>query len=55
LPAATGSTTIQPEAVYRNDQGRYVRFSRLEPGFKVPYPTGPFGGRRARPVQRYHL
>jgi hypothetical protein len=35
-----GNMVIHPEAVYRKDQGRYVRFSRLNLGFKMPYATG---------------
>jgi hypothetical protein len=37
---ATGNMIIHPEAVYRKDQGRYVRFSYLNLGFKMPYATG---------------
>jgi hypothetical protein len=35
-----GNMMIHPEAVYRKDQGRYVRFSHLNLGFKMPYATG---------------
>ena len=37
---AIGNMTIHPEAVYRKDQGRYVRFSHLNLSFKMPYSTG---------------
>jgi hypothetical protein len=37
---ATGNITIHPEAVYRKDQGRYVRFSQLNLGFRMPYASG---------------
>jgi hypothetical protein len=32
---------IHPEAVSRKDQGRYVRFERVQIGFKLPVATGP--------------
>jgi hypothetical protein len=31
---------IHPESVGRKDQGRYVRFDRVQIGFKVPVLTG---------------
>jgi hypothetical protein len=43
-PPATVSMTIHPEAVYRKDQMRFARFSRMELSFKIPYVTGSFGG-----------
>ena len=36
----TVSIRIQPEAVSRKDQGRYVRFDRVQIGFKLPSVTG---------------
>jgi hypothetical protein len=33
---ATGNIKIHPEAVYRKDQSRYVRFSRFDLAFHVP-------------------
>jgi hypothetical protein len=42
-PVATGTITIHPESVMRKDQGRYVRFSTIRIGFKIPYVTGSFG------------
>ncbi len=42
-PPATGTFAIYPEAVYRKDAGRYVRFSRVNLGFRLPYVTGAFG------------
>jgi hypothetical protein len=40
LPGATGfvtgTITMRPEAVYRKDQGRYVRFARIELDFRIP-------------------
>ncbi len=38
---ATGQIHIHPEGVTRKDQGRYVRFSNLQLGFRIPYGTGP--------------
>jgi hypothetical protein len=35
-----GNMIIHPEAVYRKDQGRYVRFSHLNLSFKMPYSSG---------------
>jgi hypothetical protein len=35
-----GTFTIRPEAVYRKDQGRYVRFARMDLGFRISYFTG---------------
>jgi hypothetical protein len=32
---------LHPEAVYRKEQARYVRFSRVKIDFKVPMATGP--------------
>jgi hypothetical protein len=37
---ATASITIRPEAVYRKDDGRYVRFARFEIDFRIPIATG---------------
>ena len=34
------SIRIHPESVSRKDQGRYVRFDRLQIGFKLPISTG---------------
>jgi hypothetical protein len=31
---------IHPEAVYRKDQARYVRFSMLNLGFRMPFAVG---------------
>jgi hypothetical protein len=31
-----GNFNIHPEAVYRKDQGRYVRFSHLNLGLRIP-------------------
>lgn len=36
--------TIRPDAVYRKDQGRYVRFGKVQLDFQVPYVTGAFPG-----------
>jgi hypothetical protein len=33
---ATASIVIRPEAVYRKDQGRYVRFARMDLDFRIP-------------------
>jgi hypothetical protein len=46
-PVANGtfSTTtieIHPDAVYRKDQARYVRFSRVRLDFRIPVVTGTF-------------
>jgi hypothetical protein len=35
-PATLGTLTIRPEAVYRKDQGRYVRFAQMKLDFRVP-------------------
>jgi hypothetical protein len=32
--------TIEPEAVYRKDQGRYVRFSQIRMDFRIPTAAG---------------
>ena len=40
--AALGTITIYPEAVYRKDNRRYVRFSSLNLEFHIPYYTGTF-------------
>ncbi|HWF08673.1 MAG TPA: hypothetical protein VG297_09420 [Bryobacteraceae bacterium] len=42
LSPATGQIRIHPEAVYRKDQARFVRFSRVDLGFRIPVPTGAF-------------
>jgi hypothetical protein len=46
LPGATPggqhallSVAVSPEAVYRREQSRYVRFSRMKLDFKIPTPT----------------
>ncbi|MEP6717120.1 MAG: hypothetical protein ABJC09_16235 [Terriglobia bacterium] len=39
---ATAQMAIRPEAVYRKDQGRYVRFGRMDLSFKIPVATGSF-------------
>lgn len=36
---AIGDIRIHPEGVTRKDQGRYVRFSNLHFGFRIPYLT----------------
>ena len=36
----TASISIRPDAVYRKDQTRYVRFDALNVNIKVPYYTG---------------
>jgi hypothetical protein len=36
---ATGQIKIHPEGITRKDQGRYVRFSNLQVGFRIPYFT----------------
>ena len=38
---ATGQIRIHPEGVTRKDQGRYVRFSNLQFGFRIPYGSAP--------------
>jgi len=50
LPGATQggyhtqvSVTVSPEAVYRREQSRYVRFSMMKLDFKIPTPTTPNG------------
>ena len=52
-PAASslskGDFSIYPEAVYRKDAVRYVRFSRVNLSFLIPYYTGTFGNNK-----RYH-
>jgi len=35
-----GQLKIHPESVTRKDQGRYVRFSNVQIGFRIPYATG---------------
>jgi hypothetical protein len=46
LPGGTGAQipigniVIHPEAVYRKDQARYVRFSHVNLGIRMPYGTG---------------
>ena len=35
-----GELKIHPESVTRKDQGRYVRFSNVQIGFRIPYATG---------------
>ncbi|HEY7338747.1 MAG TPA: secretin N-terminal domain-containing protein [Bryobacteraceae bacterium] len=42
-PQATGTLKIRPEGVTRKDQGRYVRFSTVQIGFRIPQVTGSFG------------
>ena len=42
-PPAVGTFVIYPEAVYRKDAGRYVRFSRMNLEFRLPYVSGTFG------------
>jgi len=37
---ATMNISLQPESVYRKEQDRYVRFSTLNIGFKVPMSAG---------------
>jgi hypothetical protein len=37
---ATANLRIHPEAVYRKDQARYVRFSMLNLGFRIPFAVG---------------
>jgi hypothetical protein len=37
---AVGTMRIHPEAVYRKDQARYVRFSMLNLGFRMPFAVG---------------
>lgn len=45
LPDTTAFTTVRvymtPEAVTRKDTGRYVRFSRINIGFRFPYAASP--------------
>jgi hypothetical protein len=43
---AMGTFVIYPEAVYRRDPGRYVRFSRMNLEFRMPYVMGPPGGKQ---------
>lgn len=38
----TGLIRLHPEAVYRKDQARYVRFSRVSLSFRIPVATGVF-------------
>ncbi|MDP9171541.1 MAG: hypothetical protein M3N54_13060 [Acidobacteriota bacterium] len=38
--AATASIQIRPEAVYRKDQSRFVRFARMDVNFRIPVATG---------------
>jgi len=40
IAPSIGTFTIRPEAVYRKDQGRYVRFARVDLGFRISYLTG---------------
>jgi hypothetical protein len=35
-----GQLKIHPEGVTRKDQGRYVRFSMVQIGFRIPYASG---------------
>jgi len=37
---ATAAISIRPEAVYKKDDGRYVRFGRFFIDFRIPTPTG---------------
>jgi hypothetical protein len=37
---ATAMIVIRPEAAYRKDDGRYVRFARFDIDFHIPVPTG---------------
>jgi hypothetical protein len=39
-PFTTSSITIRPEAVYRKDQGRYVRFANVHLDLQIPSSTG---------------
>jgi len=36
----TGTVRIRPEAVTRKDSGRYVRFDKMNIGFRIPYSIG---------------
>jgi hypothetical protein len=49
-PAASslskGDFAIYPEAVYRKDAVRFVRFSRVNLSFIIPYYTGTFGNNK---------
>lgn len=36
----TANIRIHPESVTHKDQGRYVRFERVQIGFRIPVPTG---------------
>jgi hypothetical protein len=38
----TGTITMHPEAVYRKDQGSYVRFARMELDFRIPLGNAQF-------------
>jgi hypothetical protein len=38
--SATASIVMHPEAVYRKNQGRYVRFLRMELNFRIPVASG---------------
>lgn len=40
---AIGTIIIHPEAVYRKDQGRFVRLARMDLSFHIPYVSGPAG------------
>jgi hypothetical protein len=40
-PFTTSTITIHPEAVYRKDQGRYVRFAIVKLDLQLPYSSGP--------------
>jgi hypothetical protein len=39
-PFTTSNITIHPEAVYKKDQGRYVRFANVKLDLQLPAPTG---------------
>ncbi len=39
-PFTTSNITIHPEAVYRKDQGRYVRFAMVRLDLQIPSSTG---------------
>jgi hypothetical protein len=40
--SGTATIVIHPESVYRKDQGRYVRFSRVNLDFRIPTPVQAF-------------
>jgi hypothetical protein len=50
---STAKIWIHPEAVYRKDQTRYVRFSRVDLGFRIPIATGAFTAGAASPNIQY--